>query len=215
MLPVVLHMNNLRPMYEKWPHGEQAKWWTHAELFDAMQQLLEFRRYIMGRYRVVATLASHMVIASTGRSSGQKDGDKKKDGQGKQGGGGKPPQKANVNAVTQQQQPQQQQHQQPAGHPQRPQLPCRLGASLCKKAHPLEKCEEFKKMSPEQRVVKANELQLCLVCLRHRADREYFAKGKPEFKGCSEDGCGMENQPLLHWALIVARLFQVQVVADS
>jgi hypothetical protein len=25
MLPVVLHMNNLRPMYEKWPHGEQAK----------------------------------------------------------------------------------------------------------------------------------------------------------------------------------------------
>jgi hypothetical protein len=26
MLPVVLHMNNLRPMYEKWPHCEQAKW---------------------------------------------------------------------------------------------------------------------------------------------------------------------------------------------
>jgi hypothetical protein len=25
MLPVVLHMNNLRPIYEKWPHGEQAK----------------------------------------------------------------------------------------------------------------------------------------------------------------------------------------------
>jgi hypothetical protein len=24
MLPVVLHMNNLRPMYEKWLQGEQA-----------------------------------------------------------------------------------------------------------------------------------------------------------------------------------------------
>jgi hypothetical protein len=29
MLPVVLHMNNLQPMYEKWPHGEQAMLWTH------------------------------------------------------------------------------------------------------------------------------------------------------------------------------------------
>jgi hypothetical protein len=26
MLPIILHMNNLRPMYEKWPHGEQARW---------------------------------------------------------------------------------------------------------------------------------------------------------------------------------------------
>jgi hypothetical protein len=69
MLPVVLHMNNLRPMYEKWSHGEQAKWWTHAERFDIMQQPLEFSCYIMERYRVVATLASNMVIASTTRSS--------------------------------------------------------------------------------------------------------------------------------------------------
>jgi hypothetical protein len=70
-------------------------------------------------------------------------------------------------------------------------------------------------MSPEQRVVKANDLQLCLICLKHRADRECFTKARPEFKGCSEGGCGMEHHPLLHWALIVARLFQVQVVADS
>jgi hypothetical protein len=210
MLPVVLHMNNLRPMYEKWLHGEQAKWWTHAERFDVIQQPLEFRRYIQGRYRVVATLASHMVIASAGKSGENKD-DKKKDGGQKQGGGGKPPQKANISAVTQQSQ----QQQQPAGHPQRPQQPCRLGASLCKEAHPLDKCEEFKKMSPKQRVVKANDLQLCLICLKHRADRECFTKARPEFEGCSEGGCGMEHHPLLHWALIVARLFQVQVVANS
>ncbi len=37
MLPIVLHMNNLRPMYEKWSHGVQAKWWTHAERYDIVQ----------------------------------------------------------------------------------------------------------------------------------------------------------------------------------
>ncbi len=57
MLSIVLHMNNLRPKYEKWPHSEQAKWWTHAERFDIMQQPLEFRRYITERYKVVAMLA--------------------------------------------------------------------------------------------------------------------------------------------------------------
>jgi hypothetical protein len=40
MLPVVLHQNNLRPMYRKWSHGEQAKWWTHAERLDIMDQNL-------------------------------------------------------------------------------------------------------------------------------------------------------------------------------
>ncbi len=90
-----------------------------------------------------------------------------------------------------------------------------MGASVCKEAHPLEKCEHFKKWSPEQRAVKANELHLCLICLRHTADRECYAKGKPDFKVCSENGCSMEHHPLLHWALIVARLFQVQVAAES
>jgi hypothetical protein len=56
----------------------------------------------MDQYKVVATLASHMVIASSDKSGGQKDGDKKlKERQGKQGGGGKPPQNVTVNAVTQ------------------------------------------------------------------------------------------------------------------
>ncbi len=48
-------------------------------------------------------------------------------------------------------------------------------------------------------MVKVNQLQLCLICLKHSADREGYAKGKADFKGCSENGC-ME----LHWALIVA-----------
>ncbi len=70
-------------------------------------------------------------------------------------------------------------------------------------------------MSPEQRAVKANELHLCLICLRHTADKECYTRGKPDFKECSKGRCGIEHHPLLHWALIVARLFQVQVVAES
>jgi hypothetical protein len=93
------------------------------------------------------------------------------------------------------------------GQPQQPQMLCRLGASTCKELHPLKKCEQFKKLSPEQRAVKVNELQLCLNCLKHPANRECYAKGKADFKGCSEDGCSME----LHWTLLMARLFQVQV----
>jgi hypothetical protein len=54
-----------------------------------------------------------------------------------------------------------------------------------------------------------NELQLCLICLKHPADRECYTKGNTEFKGCSESRCGMEHLPLLNWALIMARLFQV------
>jgi hypothetical protein len=38
MLPIVLHQNNLRPMYKNWPHGEQARWWTHAEKFNILEQ---------------------------------------------------------------------------------------------------------------------------------------------------------------------------------
>jgi hypothetical protein len=76
MLPIVLHMNNLRPMYEKWPHGEQAKWWTPTERFDIMQQPVEFHWHIMDWYHVVATLASHMVISSMGKGGGHKPRDR-------------------------------------------------------------------------------------------------------------------------------------------
>jgi hypothetical protein len=64
MLPIVLHQNNLWSMYENWPHGEQAKWCTHAKRFDIMDQPEEFRRYINSWYYVVATLASQVAISS-------------------------------------------------------------------------------------------------------------------------------------------------------
>jgi hypothetical protein len=34
MLPIVLHQNNLRLMYEKWQHSEQTRCWTSAERFS-------------------------------------------------------------------------------------------------------------------------------------------------------------------------------------
>jgi hypothetical protein len=66
MLPIVLHQNNLWPMYEKWPHGEPIRWWTHAERFDILDQPDEFRWYY-----VIDMLASQVVISSTSKRSGQ------------------------------------------------------------------------------------------------------------------------------------------------
>jgi hypothetical protein len=84
-------------MYEKWLHGEQANWWTHAEWFDIMQQPEEFCRYIMNRYHMVATLARHMAISSTGKGCGQKMAVRSPGQTEKAESGGKPPQKASVN----------------------------------------------------------------------------------------------------------------------
>jgi hypothetical protein len=155
---------------------------------------------------VIATLASQVAVSSTSKGNSSKDeGQKPKDRGGRQGSGRKPPQKASVNAVTQQAALRQQLRQQ---------MPCHLEANLCTEAHLLERCQQFK-MSPEQRVVRVNELQLCQVCMKHPADRECYTKGKADFKGCIEGGCGMLHHPLLQWALIAARLFQVQVAAES
>jgi hypothetical protein len=82
---------------------------------------------------------------------------------------------------------------------------------VCQELQQLEKCEQFKKMSPEEWVIKVNELRLFLICMRYTSDKDCYQKAKSEYKGGSESGCGMDHHPLLHWALIVARLFQVQV----
>jgi hypothetical protein len=70
MLPIVLHQNNLQPMYpmyEKWLHGEQAMWLTHAEWFNILEQPAELRRYIRARYQVIATLASRVMVSTANR----------------------------------------------------------------------------------------------------------------------------------------------------
>jgi hypothetical protein len=54
LLMVLLHQNNLRPMCEKWPHGEQARWRTRAEKFNILEQPA-----------VISTLASQVAIGTS------------------------------------------------------------------------------------------------------------------------------------------------------
>jgi hypothetical protein len=77
----------------------------------------------------------------------------------------------------------------------------------------VDRCEVFQKMSLGQCVMKVNELQLCQICLRHLAEKEHYAKAEAKYKWCNKSRCGMDHHPVLHWALIVARVFQVQVAA--
>jgi hypothetical protein len=51
--------------------------------------------------------------------------------------------------------------------------------------------------------------------MEHMAEKECYHNAKTEYKRCSKSECGMDHHPLLHWALIVACLFQVQVVPES
>ncbi len=120
MLPIVLHQNNLRPMFEKWLHGEQARWWTHAQKHDILDQPVAFRGYIRMRYQVVATLASQAAISAASRRCGRRDNSQKsKEGQIKPPADlSRPPQKVSVNVVTQQS---------ARGKPQWKPMPCRMG----------------------------------------------------------------------------------------
>ncbi len=86
---------------------------------------------------------------------------------------------------------------------------------VCPGSHAVDRYRVFQKMSPGQCVVKVNELQLCQICLRHLADMACSAKAEVEYKWCNKSKYGMDHHPLLHWALIVARLFQVQVAPES
>ncbi len=92
---------------------------------------------------------------------------------------------------------------------------CCLGQSMCLEAHQLEKCDKFHKMSVEQRVVNVNEFRLCQICMKHLADMECYQKAQADYKGCCELRCCIDHHTLLHWALIVSYLFQVQVAPES
>ncbi len=65
LLPIVLHLNNLSPMYKKWPHTEQTRWRVHAKWFDLLEQVLEFQNYIQEWYKVIATIASQVAISAS------------------------------------------------------------------------------------------------------------------------------------------------------
>jgi hypothetical protein len=73
MLPIALHHNDLEPMYEKWLQKEHSKWWTLSERYNILEQLAEFRRYILARRRLVVMLASQAAISAASTGGGCQD----------------------------------------------------------------------------------------------------------------------------------------------
>jgi hypothetical protein len=75
MMSIVLHVNTLQMMYQKWPAGDQAKWWMAVTGVSPMDQPEAFLKYIEKRYPVVSMLASQVaIITSIGGGSGSSSG---------------------------------------------------------------------------------------------------------------------------------------------
>jgi hypothetical protein len=106
---------------------------------------------------------------------------------------------------------QQQQHAQQG----RPLRPCKMAGQGCKGSHPLGQCEVFKKMTPERRLAKLQEVGLCLYCFKHSKDAEFYAENHPSYKGCEENGCGGHHHRSLHWKVAVGCLLQINAQPES
>ena len=70
MLDIPLHVNNMQPMFEKWPHAEQTRWLVKAAGMSLQSQPVEFRKHIREQYQVVATIASQAAITPTRQQQG-------------------------------------------------------------------------------------------------------------------------------------------------
>src|SRR5450830_1065619 len=213
MLDIVLHINNMRPMFEKWPHSEQTRWWVKAASLTLQEQPAAFRRHVRERYQVVATIASQAaisghkpaaekkeVVKATGGGGGGGFGKGGGGGFGKGKGGGQEKsavQKATVNAVG------------PTKEIQK------LRCKQCGEGHGVENCPEFKKMSSEQRVAAVQTWKTCKICMRHPENLECYKKNRPDYTGCGEQGCKEDHHTLLHWAISVARMFSISVEPAS
>jgi hypothetical protein len=46
MISIVLHINTLQLMYQKWSAGEQTRWWIAATGLSTMEQPEAFLKYI-------------------------------------------------------------------------------------------------------------------------------------------------------------------------
>jgi len=62
MLEIVLHVNTVRQMYEKWLYSKRILWWEKIAGVSTMDEPDEFRRYAEERYPVVSALAAQMEI---------------------------------------------------------------------------------------------------------------------------------------------------------
>src|SRR5450830_855646 len=211
MLDIVLHINNMRPMFEKWPHSEQTRWWVRAAELTLQQQPVAFWRHVRERYQVVATIASQAAIsghkpAAEKKEFGKATGGGGGGGFGKGGGGsfGKgggqdksAVQKATVNAVG------------PTNEVRK------MRCKQCGEGHGLENCPEFKKMSSEQRVAAVQTWKTCKICMGHPENLECFKKNRPDYTGCTVSDCKGDHHVLLHWAISIARMFSISVEPAS
>ena len=214
MLDLVLHVQTLQPMFEKWPQSEQIRWWRVASEVSPSEQPRRFMEFVKKQYPQVAMLAGQSALCKrtdSGRQSGDEQKNKKK------------PAKATVNAAqaaapaaparAQQQQPaqrqyQQQQQNQRQGWNNSP-PPCRMADKGCKENHKLDRCGVFGKLSAEQKLAALQERRLCIFCYKHQSIRDCYAKANAGYKGCGVGECGAHHADELHWVVQTARLFSV------
>jgi hypothetical protein len=78
----------------------------------------------------------------------------------------------------------------------------------CGEKHAPWKCDAFKKLSPQQRLKRIEERELCHLCYRHLQGRDCWSKDK--VANCGEDGCQAAHHHLLHGALVQGRVMIVQ-----
>jgi hypothetical protein len=174
MVPVVIHVNNLKQMYGKWPANEQTRWWMAAARILLMDQPDAFLKDIEVRHPVVSLLATGQpdaVEAASGCSSSRR---RRRMVQGK----------ATVHVAIL----------------RRCRPLCRCNSSFPSGPGRLDPYrmagrELFKKLNPE----KKQEQKLCLFCFKHKADQDCLPR--PGVRGERlRGGCHHRS---LHWQVAV------------
>jgi hypothetical protein len=79
--------------------------------------------------------------------------------------------------------------------------------------HSPARCEVFKKMTPQQRLKKIDERELCRLCYCNLQGRDCWSQGR--VPNCSVDGCEVPHHPLLHGAIVEGRVMVVQGIDEK
>jgi len=93
MLDIVLHVNTLQQMFEKWPRSEKVRWWKISAEVSPAEQPARFMAFVERQYPLVAMLAGQSAMCSS-PDSGRQGGGSAQDPRNK-----KKPTKATMNAA--------------------------------------------------------------------------------------------------------------------
>jgi len=196
MLGIVLHINTIQQMYEKWPYSEQVRWYSETDEVLPVDQPGVFMQYIKKRYRKVSTLAAQMAILHDSGRGGSGGGDS----------GNQRRRVVNAAAAATPTPPMARPHQQAGGQLR----PCWMAGQGCTMSHPLGNCELFKQLSDEAKVAKLQEHGRCLYCFRHGANQECYARSDSNYKGCGLLGCKGHHQQDLHYVVETSRIWEAK-----